>query len=66
MDFIEKLFGFSPDGGSGVFELMLFLVPLIGICGLALTRAKRARERRRRGIGAADVGRVDARRERDR
>ena len=66
MDFIEKLFGFSPDGGSGVFELMLFLVPLVGICWLALTRAKRARERNRRGTGAADDPRSGSRRERDR
>ena len=31
MDFIEKIFGVSPDGGSGSFELLLFLVPLFGI-----------------------------------
>jgi hypothetical protein len=28
MDFIEKLFGVSPDGGDGVFEFLLFLIPL--------------------------------------
>jgi hypothetical protein len=28
MDFVERLFGFSPDGGSGTFELALFVVPL--------------------------------------
>jgi len=31
MDFIEKIFGISPDGGSGMFELLLFLVPAVGI-----------------------------------
>ena len=31
MDFIECLFGFSPDGGDGSFELLLFAIPLIGI-----------------------------------
>ena len=34
MDFIERLFGFSPDGGSGAFELFLFLVPVVGIVAL--------------------------------
>lgn len=66
MNFIEQLFGFSPDGGSGVFELMLFLVPLVGICWLARTRAKRARERNRRGTSAADSARGQTRLERDR
>lgn len=31
MDFIEHIFGFSPDGGSGAFELLLFAIPIIGI-----------------------------------
>jgi hypothetical protein len=31
MDFIEKIFGFSPDGGSGAFEVLLFLIPVVGI-----------------------------------
>jgi hypothetical protein len=29
MDFIERLFGIAPDGGSGAFEFLLFLIPLI-------------------------------------
>jgi hypothetical protein len=29
MDFIEKIFGISPDGGNGMFEFLLFAVPLI-------------------------------------
>ena len=28
MDFIERLWGVSPDGGSGTLELFLLLVPL--------------------------------------
>jgi hypothetical protein len=28
MDFIEQIFGFSPDGGSGSFELALVVVPI--------------------------------------
>lgn len=31
MDFIETIFGISPDGGSGAFEALLFLVPLVGL-----------------------------------
>jgi hypothetical protein len=31
MDFIERLFGFSPDGGDGSFEILLFAIPLAGI-----------------------------------
>ena len=30
MDFVERLFGISPDGGSGLFELLLFLIPVLG------------------------------------
>ena len=28
MDFIERIFGFSPDNGSGWFEVLLFLIPI--------------------------------------
>ncbi|MDR3430176.1 hypothetical protein [Silvimonas sp.] len=31
MDFIEKIFGFSPDGGDGSFEFLLFLIPIAGV-----------------------------------
>jgi hypothetical protein len=31
MDFIEQIFGISPDGGSGVIEFLLFLIPLLGV-----------------------------------
>jgi hypothetical protein len=31
MDFLESLFGFSPDGGDGSLELLLFAVPIIGV-----------------------------------
>jgi hypothetical protein len=31
MDFIEKIFGISPDGGSGLLEVLLFLLPIAGV-----------------------------------
>lgn len=44
MDFIERLFGVSPDGGSGLFEFLLFAVPLAAVAWLAWRR--RASRRR--------------------
>ena len=38
MDFIERVFGISPDGGSGAFEFLLFLVPIAGIAWLYVKR----------------------------
>lgn len=29
MNFLEQVFGFAPDGGSGSFEVLLVLVPLV-------------------------------------
>jgi cbb3-type cytochrome oxidase subunit 3 len=42
VDFIEHIFGISPDGGSGAFEVLLFLIPIAGIAWLYV---KRRRER---------------------
>jgi hypothetical protein len=42
MDFIERLFSISPDGGSGTFEVLLFVIPMMGYLAL------RARARRKR------------------
>ena len=44
MDFIEQLFGISPDGGSGSFEFLLFAVPV----ALLLMRAAWRRLRRQK------------------
>lgn len=41
MDFIERLFGISPDGGTGAFEFLLFAIPIAGLCYLALRRRRR-------------------------
>lgn len=44
MDFIEKLFGFSPDGGSGLFEVLLFLIPVVGILAIREWRKRSVRK----------------------
>lgn len=44
MDFIERLFGFSPDGGSGSFEFLLFLIPIIGIVAIRELRKRSKRK----------------------
>jgi len=31
MTFIETIFGLSPDGGSGLLELVLFVIPAAGL-----------------------------------
>jgi hypothetical protein len=45
MDFIERIFGISPDGGSGSLEFMLFALPIAGICYLAYRRRRRNRDK---------------------
>ena len=44
MDFIERIFGIAPDGGSGSLEFLLFAVPIAGIAFLVI----RSRQRRKR------------------
>jgi len=41
MDFIERIFGVSPDGGSGSVELLLFLVSLFGISLFFVLRSRK-------------------------
>jgi len=40
MDFIEKIFGIAPDGGSGSFEFLLFALPIVGIAFLPAKRKR--------------------------
>jgi hypothetical protein len=47
MDFIERVFALSPDGGAGAYELLLFTMPIIGICALWLPRLRAHTARRR-------------------
>jgi hypothetical protein len=43
MDFIERLLGVSPDGGSGALEFALLLVPALGLLVLGLRRSRATR-----------------------
>jgi len=43
MDFIERLFGLSPDGGSGSLEFLLFAIPIAGIAYLTIRRSSNRR-----------------------
>jgi hypothetical protein len=40
MDFIERLFGVSPDGGSGAFEVFLFSIPVIVVAAILYKRRR--------------------------
>jgi hypothetical protein len=42
MDFIERIFGVSPDAGAGTLEVLLVLAPLFAVW---LLRAHRRRSR---------------------
>jgi len=46
MDFIEKIFGIAPDGGSGSLEVLLFLLPVVGLYLLYRLRASARRRKR--------------------
>jgi hypothetical protein len=39
MDFVERLFGLSPDGGSGMFEALIFCV-VLGVLALLVRKAR--------------------------
>jgi hypothetical protein len=41
MDFIERLFGIAPDGGSGSLEFLLLVIPLAGIAYVAFRRNRK-------------------------
>jgi len=35
MDFIERIFGLAPDGGSGATEVAIVLVPIVALALVA-------------------------------
>jgi hypothetical protein len=52
MDWIERIFGVSPDGGSGTLEAVYLAVAALGIVAFISRRriGRWARTRRRRGL----------------
>ncbi len=46
MDFLERVFGLAPDGGTGVVEGLLAITPLLALYLLRRAR-RRVRPRRR-------------------
>ena len=54
MDWIEKIFHVSPDGGSGLTEMLILggLVLVVGSASIRLVMS-RARRRRRRSSGGS-------------
>ena len=47
MDFIERLFGLSPDAGNGTFELVCFAVVTMVLYGLGTAWQRRRHPTRR-------------------
>ena len=43
MDFIEKIFGLSPDHGSGAFEIFLIALPIVLVASIIYERRRRHR-----------------------
>jgi hypothetical protein len=41
MDLIERVFGLSPDGGSGAVEFALLVVPLLVAAGVRVLGRRR-------------------------
>lgn len=41
MNFIERIFGWSPDAGTGSAEFLLFAVPIVALIGLGLLARSR-------------------------
>jgi hypothetical protein len=46
MDFIERIFGFAPDGGSGSLEVALFLLP-VAVATIVVIFRNRSQSQRR-------------------
>jgi MYXO-CTERM domain-containing protein len=42
MHFIEQVFGFSPDGGSGLTEMLFLILPIAGLVVAAILRRRRS------------------------
>ena len=47
MDLVERLFGLSPDAGSGSFELLCFAVLSLCVHAIGMARQRRRHPTRR-------------------
>jgi hypothetical protein len=47
MDFIERIFGVSPDGGNGSLELLYVLIVVVAAALIVLTRFRHRAARTR-------------------
>lgn len=45
MNFIERLFGFSLDGGSGMFEFLVLAVPIVVLSVVHCTRSVQSKRK---------------------
>ena len=54
MDFMERMFDFAPDGGSGSLEFLLFAIPVIGIAYLVVCRRQRPKKKSSGHRGRSD------------
>jgi len=48
MDFIERIFGVSPDGGNGVLEALILVAMTLVLLTVVTLSLRRVRGRRRR------------------
>jgi hypothetical protein len=46
VDFIERIFGISPDGGSGTLEFLFFAVPVVGLYFIYRVRSNASKWKR--------------------
>jgi hypothetical protein len=56
MDWIERLFGISPDGGDGSAEVMIFAAIAIGFAGILAARVPTVRSYLRQWLAGGPNG----------
>jgi hypothetical protein len=55
MDFIERIFGISPNGGSETFDFLLFAIPIVAYYMIYKVRSKMQREKALKQRGELDT-----------
>jgi hypothetical protein len=56
MDWLEQLFGFSPDGGDGTAEILIVLACMIVLAGVIMWRVPALRDRIQRAFARRPIG----------